>query len=161
MSLLFFVYINDLPGVSNQLHSVLFADNTCLSLFDTNYGRLIRKFSYELIKFDNWMMANRVTLNVVKTAAMYFSKRFHDAHSVLRIINKNLSFVEFTKYLGVFIDTKLTFTKHVETICKKISKNIGLLNRISIFSPGIILERLYCAFFFIYELLQFDMGRRC
>ena len=126
-SLHFFVYINAVPSVSNELHSILFADGTCLSSSDTNYDRLIRKFNDELIKFDNWFMKNTLTLNVEKTVAMNFSNRFYDVNSVLRINNENLSFVEFTKYLGVFIDRKLTFTKHVETACKKLSNFLGLL----------------------------------
>ena len=31
-SLLFLIYINDLPKVSNKLLSVLYADDTCMSL---------------------------------------------------------------------------------------------------------------------------------
>ena len=65
-------------------------------------------------------MTNRLTLNIEKTVAMNFSNRFYDVNSVLRINNENLSFVEFTKYLGVFIGRKLTFTKHVDTLCKKL-----------------------------------------
>ena len=67
----------------------------------------------------------------------------------MRIYSENLNFVELTKYLGLFIDRKLTFTEQIETICKK-SKNIVLLYRISLFSPGFILERLYYAFIFPY-----------
>ena len=55
-SLLFLVYINDLPAVSNVLRSVLFADDTCLSLSDTDYAMLIGNFNNELIKIDNWLM---------------------------------------------------------------------------------------------------------
>ena len=95
-------------------------------------------------------MANRLTLNVEKTVAMNFSTRFYDVHSLLRINNESFSFVDFTIYLGVFIDRKFTFSKHVETVCKKLSKNIGLLFRISLFSPGFILERLYYAIIFQY-----------
>ena len=109
-SLLFVVYIIDLPGVSN-----------------------------ELISTDIWLMATRLTLNVEKNC---------DTHSVLRTNNENFGFVEFTKYLGVFYDRKPTFTKHIETICKKLSKNVGLLYSISLFFPGFIQERLYypCVF---------------
>ena len=81
---------------------------------------------------------------------MNFTTRFYDAHSVLKINSENLNFVELTKYLGVFIVRKLTFTKHIETICKKLSKSIGLSYRIYKFYPGFIPERLYYAFDFPY-----------
>ena len=67
-------------------------------------------------------MASTLTLNVEKTVAMNFSTKLYDAHSVLKINIENLSFVESTKYLGVFVNRKLTFTKHVRTVCKKLSK---------------------------------------
>ena len=103
-----------------QLHSVLIANDSCLSLSETNYVRLIRKFNDELIKFDNKLIANRLTLNVEKPVTINFSTRFFDVHSVLRINNENLSFLEFTKHLGIFIDRKFVFIKHAETICKKL-----------------------------------------
>ena len=61
-SLLFLVYIHDLPADSNEIHSVLFDDDTCHSLSGTNYARLIGTFNDELIKIDNWLMVNRLTL---------------------------------------------------------------------------------------------------
>ena len=42
---------------------------------------------------------------------MNFSTSDYDTHSVLRMNNVNLSFVEFNKYLGVFINRKFGFTK--------------------------------------------------
>ena len=40
-SLLFQVYINNLPTVASILYSVLFADDTCLTLVDENYSNLV------------------------------------------------------------------------------------------------------------------------
>ena len=73
-----------------------------------------------MINFDNWLMANGLALILKKTVAINFSTKLYETHVVLRINNKNMSFVEFTKYLGVFIDIKLTFTKYMETVRKKL-----------------------------------------
>ena len=93
-------------------------------------------------KFDNWLMAHRLTLFVEKTVSMNISTKYYDAHSLLRTNNDNFNFVKFTMYLVVYIDRNLILTKHIETICQKWSKNGGLLYRISLVSPGFILERL-------------------
>ena len=37
--------------------------------------------------------------------------------------------------LGVTIDEELTFKKHVDQLCKKISLKIGLLNKMRIYLP--------------------------
>ena len=65
-SLLFLVYINNLPTVSSILHSVLFADDTCLTLADDNYSNLVNTFNSELKKLYAWLIKNRLSLNFEK-----------------------------------------------------------------------------------------------
>ena len=47
------------------------------------------------------------------------------------------------KFLGLFIDSKLTWTNHVDHLCKLIARNIGVINRIKYFIPSAILTSLY------------------
>ena len=55
-SLSFLVYINNFPPVSSILHSVLFADDTCLTLADDNYSNLINTFNSELKILCAWLI---------------------------------------------------------------------------------------------------------
>ena len=43
--------------------------------------------------------------------------------------------IKHTKSLGVTIDAQLTWCKHVEEICKKVSSAIGALKRVRPFIP--------------------------
>ena len=70
--LLFSIYINDLPGISDVLHCVLFADDTCVTLAENDYNTLINKFNTELEKITSWLACNRLSLNVTKTVAINF-----------------------------------------------------------------------------------------
>ena len=47
-SLLFLVYVSNLPTVYSILHGVLFADDTCLTLAADKHSNLINTFSSEL-----------------------------------------------------------------------------------------------------------------
>ena len=141
-SLLFLAYINDLPNVSSILHSVLFADDTCFVLSGINSSNLIESFNRELEKVGRWLIGNRLSLNFTKTVAINFSKR-KSVISNIKIENHDICFVDCTKYLGVFIDRNLTFTRHIDHICNKISKSIGVMFRISPSTPEFILLRLY------------------
>ena len=65
--LLFLIYINDLSTVSSALFSILFADDT--NMFDTgkDINLLSKKINEELIKIQEWLRCNKLSLNVSKT----------------------------------------------------------------------------------------------
>ena len=54
------------------------------------------------------------------------------------------------KYLGVLIDKNLNFKPHVEKVCAKVSRTLGVLYRISINTPELILVKLYYALVYPY-----------
>ena len=50
---------------------------------------------------------------------------------------------EYVKYLGVLIDSKLSWKNHVDFVALKISKTIGLLSKLRHFVPHHILVNIY------------------
>ena len=64
--LLFNIYINDLPKIS-KFETRLFADDTALILCDKNMKSLNVKVNFELIKIEQWLNANKLSLNYSKT----------------------------------------------------------------------------------------------
>ena len=48
-----------------------------------------------------------------------------------------------TKFLGVLIDDKLHFSNHINQICKKISRSIGVIKKLSAYLPQSSLITLY------------------
>jgi len=79
-------------------------------------------------------MANKLSLNIVKTEFLLIGSRLRlrlqcNQQIHIQIEGKNISQVEKTKSLGVFIDDKLTWKNHVDKISKRISSGIGALKR--------------------------------
>ena len=72
--LLFLLYINDLPLVSN-LNTKLFADDTVLTATNTTNNTLTSTTNIELEKIDNWMKLNKLTINYKKSQFMLISKK--------------------------------------------------------------------------------------
>ena len=70
--LLFLIYINDLPLVSNILTMMMYADDTRLYCNVNNdvTGDLL---NYNLSKICDWLGAKKLALNVSKTKFMFFS----------------------------------------------------------------------------------------
>ena len=103
--LLFLVYINDLPHVSESLFTVLFVDVTCISLSNNNYLTLVRNFNEVLCKISAWLSTNRLILNINRTVCANFSTRiFPECNSFIKLNNVFLSYSGTVKYLGVTID---------------------------------------------------------
>ena len=72
--LLFLLYINDLPLVSN-LNTKLFADYIVLTATNTTINTLTSTTNIELEKIDNWIKLNKLTINYKKSQFMLISKK--------------------------------------------------------------------------------------
>jgi hypothetical protein len=67
--------------------------------------------------------------------------------SVPLILNGiDLQRVTSTKFLGIRIDEKLSWKSHINDVASKISKNIGIINRLKKFLPSHVLLTLYNCF---------------
>lgn len=129
--ILFIIYNNDLPRISDRLKTTLFADDTNFSLTHNDYDSMVTIFNSELQKIQEWTVANRLTINNSKTELLLFSNRhtFHNDEQI--ILNQHfVKYVDNAKFLGVKIDTKMNFKNHINYITKKIAKHAGILYRI-------------------------------
>ena len=65
--LLFLIYINDLPNISNKLKFFLFADDTNIYFESDNLFKLEKVINEELKKLNLWLNINLLSLNISKT----------------------------------------------------------------------------------------------
>ena len=72
--LLFLLYINDLPNVSNILDPILFADDTNLFYSHHNIKEFFTTVNKELQKLGDWFTSNKLSLNIKKTKYTFFHK---------------------------------------------------------------------------------------
>ena len=97
-----------------------------------SYIDLLLTLRMELSVIDEWLAANKLTLNVSKTKYVIFGKPrqlVNTPDSVLSINNQPIQRVPFMKYLGVILDEKLDFNKHVEIMHSKAVNKLGILRR--------------------------------
>ncbi len=131
--LLFIIYINDIVNCSNLLYFILFADDTNIFYSCKSHNDLMKIVNEELLKLSEWFRANKLSLNVKKTNYIIFgnrSKACFDLNFHITIDNICLERVINTKFLGVFVDEDLNWKYHISQISLKISRNIGVLNKI-------------------------------
>ena len=148
--LLFLIYINDLPNISNIFNFYLFADDTNIYYEDHTPEKLEKVINKELKKLHTWLIVNRLSLNIEKTNFVLFhpyNKPFKNKIT-LKIQKKAISEKDHVKYLGIMIDSGLTWQAHIDHVSKKISRTIGLLYKIRYFVNKEMLIMLYYSLVF-------------
>ena len=64
--LLFILNVNDFSRSSDLLFSILFADDTSVFIEGHSYAEVIEILNNELLKVSDWLMANKLTINLEK-----------------------------------------------------------------------------------------------
>ena len=141
--LLFVIYINDFYTSSKELSFILFADDSNLFFSHSDPLTLLSIVNNELKNVHDWIRANKLSLNIEKTNYMLFSKTLIDLHGDLIFNGNVLKRVSSVKFLGLFIDDKLTWKDHIDYVRKLISRNVGVLNKLRYSFPPSILQLLY------------------
>ena len=143
--LLFIIYINDICNSSDIISFCLFADDTSLLYNHQNVDIAIHNLNIELVKINNWLLSNKLSINLLKTNYIIFCARQHKyTRTVPLSLNGTvLNQVQTTKFLGVCIDENISWNNHVNILCSKICKNVGVMNRLKYFVPKNILLTLY------------------
>ena len=128
--LLFLLYINDLTTLTTTSLSVLFADDTNIFLSGKNLQSISMTLNEQLTAIYEWLCCNKLSLNVLKTHYMIFTPRNKKVNDINLYIDKvPIGRVYVTKFLGVQIDSQLNWKNHIEYICKKLSKCIGIFSK--------------------------------
>ena len=143
--LLFLMYINDLPLTSN-FDTILYADDTALVLSDDNLHSLEIRANSELTKVEQWLNSNKLSLNVSKTNFIVINKHPHKVCSTsltLTLSNISLKRVKLVKYLGIYIDEKLSWEVHIQNLSLHLARCSGLFCKLRYYVPRETLRLLY------------------
>ena len=152
---LFLIYINNLPKISEILQTQLFADDTIVSNKGPNIDMLTDSTNLELSKLDEWTQANKLTLHAGKTKFLVVSNKRVDRENLsLRIMNNIIPPISCCKYLGIYLDDKLTFKDHINYVNTKISRYTGILYKIRDNLP--LKARLDYYYAYIYPYLSYN-----
>ena len=138
--LLFLIYINDLPMVSDVFNMLMYADDTTLYCnINQNISEI--EINHELWKVSQWLAANKLSLNVGKTKFMVFRMRSKVvSYPDLQINGNAIERVTQFNFLGLILHESLSWDKHINHISLKVSKAIGILYRLkSIYSHRVLL----------------------
>ena len=141
--LLFLIYVNDMSNSSDIFNFIQFADDTTASHRGKNRNAVIQTVKNELEKVLEWLTANKLIINLLKTHIMLFTNKRGDRTIPIIVRNTELEQKDDCKFLGVYIDKDLNWKNHIKYITSKVSKNVALLGRLKHTFPKTILKTLY------------------
>ena len=144
--LLFLIFTNDLHRHLENCGCILFADDTTIYMSHRNLNYINHCIEHDLEIISNWFKANLLTLNPNKTVAMQFLHRKSTGKIIsIKIDNTQLPFVKETKFLGIWLDEKLSWNSHTIKLINKLKRNIHLLSNHRNFLDKYTLKLIYLA----------------
>ena len=133
--LLFLIYTNDIIYCSPLLSFILFADDTNIFYSHKNFHSLITTLNLKLSKVSSWFICNKLSLNIAKTNVMLFKPsnlpNIRQNNFDIHIAGLPITEKKATKFLGVTIDSSLSWNDYIRNIHTSVSRGIGVLYRVS------------------------------
>lgn len=125
---LFSIYLHDLPK-SQAVNTALYADDTALYVLGGPHAGL--RLQQQLNILEPYYKKWRIKINADKTEAITISHKnlpkIMNGRREITFQGKNLNWKNEVKYLGCYIDKKLTWNKHITYATAKARTGIGLL----------------------------------
>ena len=130
--LLFIIFINDISNIFNneQVNNIninVYADDTSITIFAENDTLLTYYLQYYMDKLKKWFDINKLKLNIEKTKILPYinSGILKD----ITIDNIKIDIVNNYKFLGIYLDSQMTYKKHINYLSNKLSKIIYTIKK--------------------------------
>ena len=142
--LLFLVFMNDIvDDIESKIF--LFAYDTSLLNLAESWDIVQAKLNSDLLKLHQWSETWLISFNATKTEYMLFSTKSIIINPIcLQLNGVILKRTEMHKHLGLVFNSSLTWSDHINSVCLRVSKRLGILYKFKYLLNRNILLNLYC-----------------
>ena len=135
---LLLIYVSGLPSYVTICSVPMYADDTVLYFSSTILRDLEHSLNIDLDVLCKYFNDNLLTLNVEKCKFVLFGSPhkvnlFSDLS--LEINAQILERKECLKYLGIKLNQNMSWSDHIDTLCKKVCHRLGVLRRVKYLLP--------------------------
>src|SRR5215475_9356191 len=147
--LLFLIYINDLPiTISKIAKSIIFADDTSIIITNDNKVDFRNTLHLTMIEISSSFWSNLLTLNYDKTHFLQFlTKKQNEMQQQVVISNSIIANINSTKFLGLIIDSTLSWKDHVTELTPKLNKACYVFRTLTFLRSPEVLKMVYFSCF--------------
>lgn len=117
---LFNIYLNDIPTFS-KTNLALYADDTAIYAHSFSAIVAAKQLQIHVGMLEKYYKKWKILINTSKTEAIIFAKKVTCNRIIqpIRIYNAPIQVKQSVKYLGVTLDSRLTYRAHIKTIIMK------------------------------------------
>ncbi|GFS48776.1 RNA-directed DNA polymerase from mobile element jockey [Trichonephila clavipes] len=114
------LYVNDIPQTDSS-HLAMFADDTAIISQNKRFSVVISNLQHYISSLELWLNDWKIKVNASKSACLMFTRRSRLPVGLtpVTIFGQPVPWVNVARYLGLFLDAKLTFAYHIEQTRKK------------------------------------------
>ena len=152
---LFLLYINDLPINVPEGKTVLFADDTNFIFQDAKFNALNVKVGETTAKLEQWLAHNELKLNTDKTVYLNFTHPCPNNSLQVLLNNTIIKEVDCTKFLGIWVDSNLTWENHIQHLTEKLCRLCYAFRVLAKISPIELLKVVY--FGYVHSIISYGI----
>jgi hypothetical protein len=125
---LFSLYVNNIPAPSRHVELALYADDTTIISTSHKSALLSRYLETYLSDLQRWLRWWRIAINVSRSNVMLFVKAAWQVPRPLPVqyLGEPIELFDTARYLGVILDSRLTWRHHIVHVRKKDSQRLGV-----------------------------------
>lgn len=143
--LLFSIFTNDLPLMLKQTSIGMYADDSTLYVAASTANELENILNDDLLRVKKWVDSNKLVLNIEKTKCIVLCSKWGgrlDPKLNVKIDDKEIEQVTEVKLLGVLIDSRMTWTSHINEMVKKMGRGMAAIKYCRKYLPGYLVKQL-------------------
>ena len=143
-TLLFLIVIDDLICQLKQQHKInqtVFADDIAILCHGTSRRTLEQEMNKVIKSIEEWGIISKTSFNEKKTKAMIFTHLQREKEIQLTMNGSKIELTNRFKYLGVTLDTKLSFLPHLQIVAAKATSFISKIMAVSKIKWGLTPQR--------------------
>ena len=128
--ILFNIFLNDMMFIFKKTSINNFADDNTLSAVANSIDKLVLDLEEDSKIAIDWFKGNHMIANPDKFKAIIINKKGNEASIPLKINGDIINSEEEVALLGVTIDNKLSFSIHIENLCKSAAQQLNSIKRL-------------------------------
>src|SRR5215813_12051339 len=147
-STLFLIYVNAIYKFSTS-KLIMYADDINLIYSGSSLYEIIYNTNNDLTQLHNWFNSNKLRINIKKSNYLIFHSPQHKIllNTPPILYNNNiLTRSSFTKFLGIFLDDKMSWKIQINNVCKQIAIGLGFVSKIRQYFPYYVVKHICTSF---------------